>query len=171
MKKTIILSLAVFLTAIFNPSSAKNPGGPFINDEPDRITTLIINANVTVMLVNNHHTTLEVDGGKSPSKLVSLKKIGDTLVIDGNKNRYLQDAVIVYVPANQLKNIQINSEAHVRSLYILQIAKLAVTINGACELAISNIGEVNLIESDNFNFEHSTHVRRIPKNFIVTKKF
>jgi Putative auto-transporter adhesin, head GIN domain len=169
MKKTTILIAAVLFTAIFNFSSGKNPGDPLTGKDPLFISTLVVNADVTVVLVNDN-VTLEVDGRNSFKKLVILEKKGDTLVISSLKDKYLNDDVTIYVPANQLSNIQVNSKAHVRSLFALRIPKLDVTINGACDVSISNIGEVNVMGTDNYSYEENRKVRPIPASILRRKE-
>jgi hypothetical protein len=169
MKKTTISILAVLFTAIFNYSSGKSTGDPLQANEPMFFSTLVINADVTIMLVNDN-VTLEVDGNNSFKKLIILEKMGDTLVISSKKDRYLNNNVTIYVAANQLRNIRVNSKAHVRSLFALQIPKLDVIVNGACDLAISNIGEVNVTGSDHYSFEEDRKVRRIPASILRRKQ-
>ena len=169
MKKTTILIFAISFTAIFNHSFARSIHDSLTTGEPFSITTLVINADVTVVLVNNDQAMLEATGGKSFKKSITLEKTGDTLVINSDRKRDSYDGTI-YVPASQLRKIHINSKAHVRSLFALQIPRLDVVINGACELAVSNIGEVNVIESQNYSFEQSTIVSHLPASFHRKKE-
>ncbi|MBC7826543.1 MAG: hypothetical protein H7122_02265 [Chitinophagaceae bacterium] len=166
MKKTVVLFLAFLFTAIFNYSSGRSTGDPIKPDEPNGITTLVINADVTVVLVNNEKATLQAAGGKHFTQLVTLKKSGDTVVIGSTKNRNLKGSGIVYVPANQLRNIQVNSGANVRSLFPLRIPKLDVVVNGACTLAISNIGELNIAETKAYLIDKSTKVSQLPAGVL-----
>jgi hypothetical protein len=169
MKKATILTLAVLLTAIFNYSFGGSTHDSLTKDEPFYITTLVINANVTVVLVNNDQATLEATGGKSFKKFVTLEKTGDTLVISSARGRDFYDGTI-YVPAGQLRKIHVNSKARVQSLFALEIPKLDVIINGACDFAISNIGEVNVIETENYSVEQNTFMRRLPASFHRKKE-
>ena len=170
MKRTTILIAAVLFTAISNYSF-----GGSINDSLKtnterafKITTLVINADVTVVLVNNNEAMLEATGGKSFRKFIRLEKNGDTLVINSNKTKNFYDGT-VYVPASELRRIQVNSNAHVRSLFALQIPNLDVIINGACDFAISNVGEVNVTGTENFSVEQDRLVRTLPSSFRKRK--
>ena len=107
MKKTIVVSFALLITAIFNYSSAMNKGEPMPTGESGGITTLIINGHVTVVLVGADKASLEVVGSNSLIKHVKLKKTGDTLVINSPKDRDFKEKGIVYVPASQLVKIRI----------------------------------------------------------------
>ena len=164
MKKTTVLFLAFLFTAIFNYSSGRSTGDP-VKPDPDGITTLVIDANVTVVLVHNN-VTPQVNGDKRLKELVTLKKTGDTLVISSIKNRNLKGSGVVYVPANQLRKIRINSQANVRSLFVLRIPKLDVLVNGACTLAISNIGELNIIETKGYSVDQTSTVRIYPAGIL-----
>ncbi len=169
MKKTTISILAVLCAAIFNPSFAGNSKDSTTTEIPFYITTLVINADVTVVLVNSDEAGLEATGGKAFKKFIRLQKTGDTLVINSEKNRDLYDGTI-YVPAGQLRTIHVNSKAHVRSLFALQIPTLDVIINGACDFAISNVGEVNVVGTDSYSYEQYRVVRRLPSSFNRRKK-
>ena len=161
MKKTIILSLVLLLTTILNYSSATTTPKTLAKVKPSPITTLIIDANVTVVLVDNYRANLEVTGLSSLRDIVTLKEIGDTLGIGAKKNRDIKQAGVIYVPASQLKNIRINSEAHVISLYTLQIPKLDVVVNGACTVGIASIGEVTMTATPFYTVDQTREVRRI----------
>jgi hypothetical protein len=166
MKRTIVFSLIVVLTTLFNYSFGRSDGEPLPADEPGQITTLIINADVTVVLVNNDKAILQVTGGRSLTELITFKNTGDTLVIGSTRNRDMTTKGTIYVPAHKLRNIRVNSKAHVLSYYALHIPKLDVVINGACRVSISNIGELNLVGTDSYYFDHSTEVRRIPAGIL-----
>lgn len=169
MKKTIIVSLALLITAVFNYSSGMSNGVPPATELP-YFTTLVINANVTVVLVDHNKAELEVDGTKTLNKLVTFTKKGDTLVINAPKYKNLIGDGIIYVPATHLRNIRINSKAYIRSLTMLQIPVLDVIVNGVCEFAISNLGEVNLISTEDYIVEQSREVRRLPASIVRNKK-
>ena len=161
MKKTIILSSMLLLASIAG-FATNEP----VADKPFKLTTLIVDANVTVVLVNNDKALAEIPGGSAISKFVTMKKSGDTLVIGATKKRDLKGAGVIYVSANQLKNIQINSSATVRSLHSLQIPRLDVTINGTCDFAISNVGELNLKGTKFYTYEQVTETRQIPASVL-----
>jgi len=163
MKKRIVFSSVLTLLTIFSFASGKNNGEPGKeNSKGSQLTTLIIDADVTVVLIKNDNAVAQLTGGAAFYKNVTLRKTGDTLVIGYVKNRNYKEKGIVYVSANQLKNIRINSAANVRSYESLRIPKLDVVINGACEFAISNIGDLNLKGTKFYDFEQTTQTRTIP---------
>jgi hypothetical protein len=171
MKKTIVLSLALLCATLFSYSSGMSTEDPVPATGLPYITTLVINANVTVVLVDNDKATLEVAGSNSLTRLVIFNKTADTLVINSARGRDLKSAGVIYVPAARLRNIRINSAAHVKSLYTLQIPKLDVIVNGACEFDIANIGVLNLTGTDNYIVEKNTEVHHLPANVYLNKKY
>jgi hypothetical protein len=148
MTRTIYLLLA-FLFAFVQYSSAKN-----IAEDPQpvstTITTLVINANVTVYLVGSDEATLQVNGNEVFSRLVSVQRKGDTLVINAAKNKNLKGAGAIYVPAGSLQKIDINNDAFVKSVSFLRIPLLEVLVNGACKVDIANVGNLNFFGSPNY---------------------
>ena len=171
MKKTITVTVALVLAAVFNVSFSRSPTDSRVSGEPEKIKTLIINANVTVVLVDNDQVQPQVTGKTSLTSLVTFKQNGDTLIIGSLKDRDLVNAGTVYVPASWLKNIRINSSAIVRSMQTLQIPRLDVVINGSCYVQVANIGEVNMVETEKYMFEQNREVRPLPANFVKSRKY
>jgi hypothetical protein len=166
MKKTIILSLVILLTTIFNYSFGKPVGDSLTTGKNVHITTLIINANVTVVLVDNEKANLEVTGRSSLRDNVTFKEMGDTLVIGSLKNRDVKEAGVIYVPASQLTNIRINGQAYVTTSYALQIPKLDVVMNNVCEVYIASTGKLNLTATPLYTIEQTTEPHRITASVL-----
>ena len=169
MTKTIVLFLAFVLATAFNSFGMGTSETK--KSDPSDIEMLVINANVTVVLVNNDKARPEVVGDKDLTGLVTVRQEGRTLVVSSSKKRDLRDAGIVYIPASQLRRIQINSDAHVSSMYSLKVPQLDVVINGACKIAISNTGILNLIESNDYTFERTVEEYRLPALILMKKQF
>lgn len=165
MKRTIVLSMALFALMFANTTFA-NDNDP----KSSRISTLIINAKVTVMLVGNDQSTLDIIGDKQMEKAITFSRNGDTLVINSIKNKDMVDDGIVYISANQLRKILVNNNAHVRSLNTLQVPTLDVVINGICEFDIHNIGELNLVGTKDFIVEQRKETRRVPSSVLDAAK-
>jgi putative autotransporter adhesin-like protein len=161
MKKTFVFSAVLTLLTISSFATGNNNGEPVIT-KPSKLSTLIVDANVSIVLVKNDNGTAALSGDEKFTKNITFRKTGDTLVIGYVKNRDYKEKGVVYVSANQLKNIKINSSARVRSVESLRIPKLDVVINGTCEFSISNVGELNLSGTKNFDFEEVRQERIIP---------
>jgi len=161
MKKTFVFSAVLTLLTISSFASGNNNGEPVIT-KPSKLSTLIVDANVSIVLVKDDNGNAALSGDAKFTKNITFRKTGDTLVIGYVKNRDYKEKGVVYVSANQLKNIKINSSARVRSIESLRIPKLDVVINGTCEFSISNVGELNLSGTKNFDFEEVRQERIIP---------
>src|SRR4030095_2396785 len=161
MKKTFVFSSVLTLLTILSFASGNNNGEP-VKTKPSQLSTLIVDANVSIVLVKNDYGSAALSGDQKFTKNITFRKTGDTLVIGYVKNRDYKERGVVYVSANQLKNIKINSSARVRSVESLRIPKLDVVINGTCEFAIANVGELNLSGTKNFDFEEIRQERKIP---------
>jgi len=153
MKKTLFLFAALLASAIFNASFSADPRKSSAKEPPAGVMTLIINADVTVVLVNSENATIRVEGDDYFKEQVILKENGNKLTINSARNKDLKSRGIVYVPAGKLGYIKINSNAMVRSLNTLRLPSLDVVINGACQLYVVNTGELNLIETEFYEFE------------------
>ncbi len=164
MKKTFVFSAVLTLLTISGFATGNNNGEPVIT-KPSKLSTLIVDANVSIVLVKNDNGTAALTGDEKFTKNITFRKTGDTLVIGYVKNRDYKEKGVVYVSANQLKNIKINSSARVRSVESLRIPKLDVVINGTCEFSISNVGELNLSGTKNFDFEEVRQERIIPASW------
>jgi hypothetical protein len=163
MKKMTILNLIFLLATVFNYSQAAGSEDPISVPMTGHVSTLIINANVNVILVGNEKAGLQVVGNKKLANTLIIEKSGDTLRINSHKRKNLKDAGVIYIPASRLQKIQINGEANVESLYALRVPKLDVVINAVCKFSVANIGEVNVIETEKYTVDHSTEVRRLPR--------
>jgi hypothetical protein len=109
------------------------------------IQSVVINANVTVVLTNFGDNEIRITGDDFLKQQVHLRRNGNKLVISANKRSSLLGKVVIYVPAAYVSRIFINSDAHVHSSGILQNPKLDVFINGACRIMIDNIGQLNFM--------------------------
>lgn len=165
MKRTIVLSMAFIASMFLNFSLAADPG-----DKTSKISTLVINAKVTVMLVGNDQATMEVIGDRNLEKAITFSRSGDSLIVGAVRNRDYTGDGIVYVSANQLRKIYVNSDAHVKSLNTLQIPVLDVVINGVCEFDIHNIGELNLVGTKDYVVEQKKESRRFPASVLESVK-
>jgi hypothetical protein len=165
MSKAILFFLILF-TSLVNKSSASDTATKFTGDQPYVLTTLIINANVTVVLVDNPNGNVEMVGNDFLSQHIIFKQKGDTLTIGATKNKDFTNAGIIYIPANQLKKIHVNNDANVRCLHFIQVPQLDVVVNSLCRVAIANIGQVNFIETEDYFVEESREIRHLPAGLV-----
>lgn len=161
-KKMLVSGLVFLLASISNYSFAKTNEPLKTGDPAGTVTTLIIDANVTVVLVNSDKAVLNIAGDNSLTKFITFTRSGDSLTIGSTKKRNSPKRATVYVPASQLRNIRVNGNAEVRSLFALRVPKLNVLINGDCSFAISNVGEINISSTELYSIEKTTEERALP---------
>ena len=165
MSKAILFFL-IFFTGLVNNSSASDTLSKVPSDKPYVLSTLIINANVTVVLVDNPNGNVEMVGNDFLSQHITFKQKGDTLTIGATKNKDFTNAGIIYVPANQLRKIHVNNDATVRSLHFIQVPKLEVVVNSLFRIAIANVGQVNFIETEDYFVEETREIRHLPAGLV-----
>jgi hypothetical protein len=160
MKKAILsMTLLIFGISFSALAAEKTPG-------TTSITTIIINADVTVVLTNNDNQAVNMIGDEMFMKFVTFRQEGDKLVVAAQKNRDYKSRGIIYVPSSALQSISINSDATVRSSYVLNLPELRVAINGACRIHLYTTGKVKL--EDNQQYEVDYRVRDIlPPGYIA----
>jgi hypothetical protein len=168
MKRIIFLSVAVLSTAFFTFSFASDNSSA--TPDPVPVTTLVINADVTVVLVNNGEMNTQASGEKLFIDQLLITQKGDTLVIGSTKQRDYKEKGVVYVAAGQIKSIRINSAAHVKSLYPLNTPKIDVVVNGPCLVRVVTTGVLNLIETEKYTYEETTQVQKWPASLMRAKE-
>lgn len=161
MKKNLVVTLVLMISVVYASFSAGLEKNPLSNDPKELvITSLVINADVNIVLFNEADKPVYMIGDAVFMEQVSFKQTGNTLVVNAKKNKNWKTKGVVYVPAGNLASIQVNNDAYVKSTGTLIIPKLDIEINGSCKVSVFTWGEVNLIKNDSYEIEYD--VRRIP---------
>lgn len=154
MKKTILLTLLFTQIIVYSSFSAENKKEAPPHEKPKTtITTLTVNADVTVVLVNSKNQQVNMTGDAAFMNTVSFRQMGDNLVIGASKRRNFKSSGTIYVPAGSLETIRINSAANIKSAGILEIPDLKIDINGDCNVHILTKGKVSP-ESAYYEFDY-----------------
>ena len=160
MKKKFVVTFVLMMSVVHSSFSAglENP----LPKSPKEvaITSLVINADVNIVLFNDGNKQVRMVGDAVFMKQVSFKQRGNTLVVNAIKNKNWKDKGVIYIPASSLTSIQINNDAIVKSSGTLIIPMLDIEINGSCKVSVFTRGEVNLIQNDSYEIEYE--VRKIP---------
>jgi len=161
MKKNLMLTIALMMAVVYSSFSAgleKNP----LSKTPKEvaITSLVINADVNIVLFNDGNKPVRMVGDAVFMEQVSFKQTGNTLVVNAIKNKNWKNKGVIYIPAGSLTSIQINNDAFVKSSGTLIIPMLDIEINGSCKVSVFTRGEVKLIQNDSYEIEYE--VRKIP---------
>jgi Putative auto-transporter adhesin, head GIN domain len=166
MKKTIFLVMALQWVIISPMYSMSNNELPAVKEiTTGAFTTVIINADVTVELLNTNGQAVQLSGDDNFMQNITIKQSGSRLVIDAVKNRNYKNKGVIYIPASAIKQIQINSAAHIQSAKTLRIPRLEILINGLCKVAIANKGELKLTGSEFYGANYVTRDARFP--FVI----
>lgn len=164
MKKIVLLSLIIQCAVI---SSAFSNEPPLVKElKTGAYQTLVINANVTVVLTNEDEQALRMSGDETFMSRLTIKQIGHRLYIGATKNADLLSKGIIYIPAAKLQQIQVNSAAHVKSSGPLQIPNLQIRINGECKIHIVHVGELNLTGNDYYDYTQESKEMLIPSAML-----
>jgi hypothetical protein len=154
MKKVFLL-LTIALFAVSLPSLAESKGS-LPGEISGVIKSVVVNADVTLVLVNDNERLVRMDGSESFMKNIRLRQNGTELIVDAVKKVNLKEKGVIYIYAGELTNIQVNSAAYVCSSGILELARLDIMINGNCKILIRNIGDLQLHASDYYEFQEET---------------
>lgn len=166
MKKTILPAL-VFITYFAGNARSSNTPALLISRN-DAITSLVVNANVTVVLVTQPGQQVQIAGDKAVVGEISVSQDNGKLVIDGNRKKNYKRRIYVYVPAMQLQKIWINNAAFVRTLNTLRIPILKVLINGKCKIRLATLGKIDLVENDHYEMSYQVFEKN-PVEYTVVK--
>ena len=155
MKKTILSTLVLVAMVLCTSfASAKS------NGNPAPITSLVVNANVTIVLVTNPGQELQLDGDPLFMSGIKINQTEGKLVVDGNRNRNFKGHGIIYVPAKDLQQIKVNNAAFIRSSSALKTPLLKILVNSNCKFHISTLGKIDFVENDLYEVEY--HVSKKP---------
>ena len=131
-----------------------NPPVPLVKEAKAKtIESIVINANVTVVLTNFADHGIRVTGDESMIRQIRIRQTGNKLVIDAPARKNFVKKIVIYVPATHLSQIQVNSAAHIHSSGILENPRLNIRINGTCKIRVANSGELNLTGNDFYEFK------------------
>ena len=145
MKRSILL-IALLWTAAIPLFALKMPDDPGKKQKREEITSLVINAHVTVVLINANSQPVRMGGNNFFLLNVEIRQVGGQVLIETTKKRDLKNKGVIYIPAGSLKYIEINSAADVSTASFLNIPALDVLINGECKVDIANRGLLNIKE-------------------------
>lgn len=157
MKFTLLITAVLFSSFVATPLQHE---GEQARRNTGEITSLIINAHVTVVLVNTVQEPVKIGGEDIFLLHVVFKQSGGKLVIESTKKRDLKNKGVIYIPAASLKYIEINSSASVRSADFLEIPQLRIQVNGECKVDITNRGQLNILEGPEFEIRQKIKKRQ-----------
>jgi hypothetical protein len=171
MNKAIITGIIFQLMIIPATFAMSDRQSSFEEDKnPKAITSIEINADVTVVLGQFGNKQAFMEGDAQFMQQVIINHVGHRLVISAVKNRNLKDKGVIYISAESLSELRINSSAYVQSSGALNVPMLEVLINGACQVVLANTGKLNFVPSVLYDFEYKTMETFRPIDFYRFRK-
>ncbi len=168
MKRTIFLSL-IFLAVFAVRVSATDVFNKEIKTS-GVITSLVVNSNVTVVLVTHPSEKLRMMGDQQFLEEVSIKQTEGKLIIDGNRRRNFKNRGVIYVPANHLQQIKINNAAYVHTASTLRIPNLKVVVNGDCKVNLVTLGKIDFVENDQYEVRYEVREKNNLESAVVKSR-
>jgi hypothetical protein len=148
--KRIFLSVAAMLLVISLPAQNKKEAIVKKIKTSANITSLLINDDVQVVLMNENGTEIFIEGQPAAvEKVVLTEKDGELAI---GRMTFFTRPVVVCVPANFISRVEINGDSKVVSYQLLPVTKLDVIINGHCHLFIKTTGRINVTAGQDYNF-------------------
>jgi hypothetical protein len=120
----------------------------------EAITSLVINDDVQVVLMDKTGTEIFIEGEPAIVEKVMLTQKNGELSI--GSNAFFTRPVVVCVPANFISRIAINGDSKMISYQLLPVSSLDVIINGYCNLFIKTTGKVNITARQDYSFTCKT---------------
>jgi Putative auto-transporter adhesin, head GIN domain len=164
MKKSLFMTFVLMMSVMYSSFSAGFEKKPLPDGSKDpAITSLVVNADVNIVLFNDGDNRVRMTGDAVFMEQISCRQTGGRLVVNATKNKNWKNKGVIYIPANSLTSIQVNTDAYVKSSGALAIPKLDIEVNGSCKIAVLTWGEVNLIKNDSYDIEYDMRKISLPK--------
>ena len=171
MKKNFLVTFVFMMSVMYSSFSAGLEKKTLSNSSKDpAITSLVINADVNIVLVTDGDQLVHMIGDAAFMEQVSCKQTGSNLVVNSSKNKNWKSKGVIYIPANSLKSIRINNAAYVRSAAPLIMPKLDIEVNGSCKVSVLTWGKVNLVKTDEYEIEYNVRKIPLPESFAWERK-
>jgi hypothetical protein len=162
MKKTF---LAATLVLVWVSHTAFKPHKDF---DQLTITSLVVNADVSIVLTNETTRPVNLVGDSIFMQQVLVSQNAGSLRINSTKKKDFRRRGILYIPAANLREIVINNCSKISSVTILPIPSLKLTVNGECEVDIMVTGNVELSGNDSYEIDYRSRV--LPTAMPVASK-
>lgn len=140
------LMIAGSLTAFSSPIETKVYRSITANYDLS-FTKIVVEDGIDLVVYENATSNMQFDGKKEDIAKVDWKVKNGVLYLR-SKRGSLKNKVLVTLDVSDLKSISINGNSMVRSLGILSTPQLDVYMKGECFVAIRNLGDINVINTD-----------------------
>lgn len=138
--------IAASLTAFSTPIETKAYKTTVSNYDLS-FTKIVVEDGIDLVVYENATSNMQFDGKKEDIAKVDWKVKNGVLYLK-SKRGSLKNKVLVTLDVTDLQSITINGSSMVRSLGILSTPHLDVYMKGECFVAIRNLGDINVINTD-----------------------
>ncbi len=154
MKKLIVCLLAITATlSSFSQSLTNENYGVRKIKSTEGIKSLVVNDQVSVVLLNSSSDEISIEGDKNAIELYAVEQKKNTLTVTNN-SKDDRKAAIVYVPAGLIDQITINGNSAVTSKEFLRNKQIAVWMNGTSNFWVKTYGKVYVQAADGYDFTY-----------------
>lgn len=155
MKKLIICLLAITATlSSFSQSLTNDNYGVRKIKSTEAIKSLVVNDEVSVVLLNSSSDEISIEGDKNTIELYAVELKNNTLKVTNN-SKDDRKAAIVYVPAALIDQVTINGNSAVTSKETLRNKHIAVWMNGTSNFWVKTYGKVYVQAADGFDYTYA----------------
>lgn len=143
---TVTLLLSVFTTAFAEKketaSNSSTSKKVTLNGD---FKKLVVSGNVDVVLYEKSAADVYLFDNAGNTGETTITERNGVLTVKGKD---CGEKTLVYIPVNNIKEIEVSGKAKVTSAHPLQTAQLTVFINGDCKVNIQSTGAIDLVEGD-----------------------
>jgi len=135
------------------------------NDSDDRtdvkkvsvpsFSNIKLDANIDVLLIQDDKADIVfMEGDSKYFDELTVKVVGNQLVISSTKSRAYKGKVSIGIPVNSLQSLEINGNGHVSTSNKLNAEKLSVYMNSACKLTLTTTGKVVVYTPEGYDYAY-----------------
>lgn len=117
-----------------------------------------VDADINVVLYEDSSSTatIEARDAKMVDEITLTVRNGELVVGSSQKRNYRKKA-IVSIPVKGLKRIDLNADAMIVSVNVLQSSRIDVAINSECWMNIRLLGSINVLPGDGWGMVSTTN--------------
>jgi hypothetical protein len=116
-------------------------------------TKIIVLGNADVVLTADQSMKALIEGNTAAVNNITIINQNNVLIIQGNKSSRTARPVIK-IPVQRLEMLEVNGDGRVESVNTLPAEHLTITINGACNIAVSVTGRISVEAADGFEYTY-----------------
>jgi hypothetical protein len=157
MKKKLALIICLMLVIVSGVQAQNTGNTHYALSElaVSPFTKIVVNAHIDVVLVQND--TLKkafIEGDEVLVPEIAVTVSNGVLTIASRRQISYRGKVQVTIAVNELSKLEINADAGIVSQAPLHSPKIAVNINGYCDIRLKSTGEILLEAEDGYGIRY-----------------